>query len=70
MHLRCQPTHLLHAHLRSAQVDGGVDCNTVVEAAAQGANVVVAGTAILGAADPGAVIRMLRETIDQASVAK
>lgn len=50
-----------------AQVDGGVDPNTVVEAAAQGANVVVAGTAILGVADPGAVIRTLRETIDKAA---
>ena len=47
-----------------------MDCNTVVEAAAQGANVVVAGTAILGAADPGAVIHLLRETIDKASVAE
>lgn len=49
------------------QVDGGLDCTTVLEAAAQGANVIVAGTAILGAPDAGQVIRVMREAVDKAA---
>ena len=49
------------------QVDGGVDAATVAEAAACGANVIVAGTAILGAKEPGEAIRVLRAAIDKAA---
>ena len=51
------------------QVDGGIDCMTVVEAAAHGANVVVAGTAVFGAPDAGAAIQCLRQAVDAAATA-
>jgi ribulose-phosphate 3-epimerase len=46
------------------QVDGGLDLNTVQEAAAAGANVIVAGTSIFSAADPRGVISQLRAAVD------
>ncbi len=49
------------------QVDGGVDVTTIETAAACGANVVVAGTAILGASDAGEAIRLLRAAVDKAA---
>jgi ribulose-phosphate 3-epimerase len=51
------------------QVDGGVDANTVIIAAEYGANVIVAGTAILGAQEPGEAIRTLRAAVDKAAAA-
>lgn len=51
------------------QVDGGVDCVTVVEAAKQGANVIVAGTAILCASDPGEAMKVMRAEVDKAAKA-
>jgi ribulose-phosphate 3-epimerase len=42
------------------QVDGGIDMNTVPTAAAAGATNFVAGTAVFGAADPAAAVRMIR----------
>ena len=42
------------------QVDGGIGAKTVETAAAAGANVFVAGSAVFGAADPAAVIADLR----------
>ena len=51
------------------QVDGGLAPDTIQAAAAAGANAIVAGSAVFGAADPGAVIRQLREAVDAAAVA-
>lgn len=42
------------------QVDGGVNLETAPLVAAAGANTLVAGSAIFGAADPGAAVRALR----------
>jgi len=49
------------------QVDGGVDCKTIEDAAGKGANVVVAGTAILGAQDPEEAMRVMRTAVDKAA---
>jgi ribulose-phosphate 3-epimerase len=46
------------------QVDGGLTLDTVDQAAAAGANVIVAGTAIFAADDPGAVIQGLRRSVE------
>jgi ribulose-phosphate 3-epimerase len=48
------------------QVDGGLGPSTVDAAAAAGANVIVAGTAVFGAPDPGVVIALLRSSVDEA----
>lgn len=42
------------------EVDGGVDPVTCKEVRAAGANVLVAGSAVFGAADPAAVIAALK----------
>ncbi len=42
------------------EVDGGLNTETVKQAGAAGANVIVAGSAVFGAADPAAVIEQLR----------
>ena len=41
------------------EIDGGVDATTIAAAAAAGADVFVAGTAIFGQADPAAAVRRL-----------
>ena len=46
------------------EVDGGLAEGTVDEAAEAGANVIVAGSAVFGAKDPGAVISRLREAVE------
>ena len=46
------------------QVDGGLGLANVGAAAAAGANVIVAGTSIFGAADPGAAIAGLRSAVE------
>jgi ribulose-phosphate 3-epimerase len=46
------------------QVDGGLGPSTIDAAAAAGANVIVAGTAVFGAYDPAAVITKLRVVVD------
>lgn len=43
------------------EVDGGIDCGTAGRAAAAGANVLVAGTAVFASGDPGLAVRRLRE---------
>lgn len=43
------------------EVDGGITPQTAATAIAAGANVLVAGSAIFGAADPGQVMRDMRE---------
>lgn len=47
------------------EVDGGLSEKTVDAAAAAGANVIVAGSAVFGAEDPGAVIRCLRGSVER-----
>ncbi len=49
------------------QVDGGVDLRTVAAARSAGADILVAGTAIFGAADPVTAIGELRSTMDHGS---
>lgn len=50
------------------QVDGGLSPSTIDVAAEAGANVIVAGSAVFGAADPGAVIQILKEAVNQATI--
>jgi ribulose-phosphate 3-epimerase len=53
------------------QVDGGVAPGASVEsAAAAGANVLVAGSAVFGAKDPGAAIKALKEAVDAKAAAR
>jgi ribulose-phosphate 3-epimerase len=48
-------------HLRLfVEVDGGIDADTIEQAAAAGADVFVAGTAVYGADDPGKAVEALR----------
>jgi ribulose-phosphate 3-epimerase len=48
-----------HLELR-VEVDGGINADTIEQAAAAGADAFVAGTAVYGAADPAAAVRALR----------
>ena len=43
------------------EIDGGVDLNNVAEVVAAGAEILVAGSAIFGAADPEEATRLMRE---------
>jgi ribulose-phosphate 3-epimerase len=49
------------------EVDGGINEETIVQAAEAGADVFVAGSAVYGAADPGAAIAALRSAAAAAS---
>lgn len=46
------------------EVDGGLSLDTIDVAADAGANVIVAGSAVFGAQDPGEVIKKLREAVE------
>uniref|UniRef100_J3MYZ6 ribulose-phosphate 3-epimerase n=2 Tax=Oryza brachyantha TaxID=4533 RepID=J3MYZ6_ORYBR len=46
------------------EVDGGLGPSTIDVAAAAGANCIVAGSSIFGAADPGEVILTLRKSVE------
>ena len=46
------------------EVDGGLSGKTIDQAADAGANVIVAGSAVFGAKDPGDVIAKLREAVE------
>jgi ribulose-phosphate 3-epimerase len=46
------------------EVDGGLSEKTIDQAAEAGANVIVAGSAVFGAKDPGDVIKKLRDAVD------
>jgi len=46
------------------EVDGGVGLGTIDQAADAGANVIVAGSAVIGAKDPAEVITKLREAVE------
>ncbi|XP_045475899.1 ribulose-phosphate 3-epimerase [Harmonia axyridis] len=50
--------------LLDIEVDGGVGLNTITACAEAGANMIVAGTAIIDAMDQQAVIASLRETVE------
>ncbi|KAK9885411.1 hypothetical protein WA026_010907 [Henosepilachna vigintioctopunctata] len=50
--------------LLDIEVDGGVGLNTITACAEAGANMIVAGTAIIDAVDQRAVIASLRETVE------
>ncbi|BBN00523.1 ribulose-phosphate 3-epimerase [Marchantia polymorpha subsp. ruderalis] len=52
------------------QVDGGLAPSTIDQAAAAGANVIVAGSAVFGAKDPAGVIKILRNSIERAQSSK
>ena len=47
------------------EVDGGLGEGTIDQAADAGANVIVAGSAVFGAEDPGKVIGVLREAVEK-----
>lgn len=47
------------------EVDGGLGLGTIDQAADAGANVIVAGSAVFGAQDPGEVIAKLREAVQK-----
>jgi ribulose-phosphate 3-epimerase len=47
------------------EVDGGLSEKTIDQAADAGANVIVAGSAVFGAADPGQVVKTLRAAIEK-----
>jgi ribulose-phosphate 3-epimerase len=43
------------------EIDGGIDLNNIAEVVAAGAEILVAGSAIFGAADPQEAVRLMRE---------
>lgn len=47
------------------EVDGGLGEGTIDQAADAGANVIVAGSAVFGAKDPGEVITKLRQAVEK-----
>lgn len=48
------------------EVDGGIGPSTIQGAADAGSNVIVAGSAVFNAKDPGSVIQLLREKVEGA----
>ncbi|GLH16140.1 Ribulose-phosphate 3-epimerase [Gryllus bimaculatus] len=46
------------------EVDGGVGPATIAACAEAGANMIVSGTAVIGAKDPKAVISQMRDTVN------
>ena len=47
------------------EIDGGIDLENIASVVAAGAEIIVAGSAIFGAADPEAAVRGLREATVQ-----
>ena len=47
------------------EVDGGLSEKTIDQAADAGANVIVAGSAVFGAENPGDVITALRKAVEK-----
>jgi ribulose-phosphate 3-epimerase len=47
------------------EVDGGLSEKTIDQAADAGANVIVAGSAVFGAKDPGEVVKALRGAVEK-----
>ena len=52
------------------EIDGGIGPDTIAGAAAAGANVFVAGSAVFGASDLGARVRELRSLAEEAAASK
>ena len=50
---------------RRIEIDGGIDRENIASVVAAGAEIIVAGTAIFGAADPEEAVRGLREATVQ-----
>lgn len=48
------------------EVDGGLGPSTIEAAASAGANCIVAGSSVFGAAEPAHVISLLRKSVDEA----
>lgn len=48
------------------QVDGGLGPSTIEMAASAGANCIVAGSSVFGAAEPAEVISLLKKTVNEA----
>ena len=58
-------------HLRLfLEVDGGIDADTIEQAAAAGADVFVAGSSVYGADDPGRAVERLRDLARTAMAAR
>ncbi|GBP65299.1 Ribulose-phosphate 3-epimerase [Eumeta japonica] len=55
-----------HYPLLDIEVDGGVGPSTIESCAAAGANMIVSGTAVIGAQDQAATIKLLRDTVQRA----
>ncbi|CAH0407354.1 unnamed protein product [Chilo suppressalis] len=55
-----------HYPLLDIEVDGGVGPSTISCCADAGANMIVAGTAVIGAADQAATIKLLRDSVQMA----
>lgn len=51
------------------EVDGGINASTAAVAAAAGANVLVAGSAIFGASDPQQAMQDIRQAAEAAAAA-
>ena len=43
------------------EIDGGIDIDNIADVTGAGAEIIVAGSAIFGAGDPGVAVRKLRE---------
>ncbi|KAL4708326.1 hypothetical protein ACJJTC_007732 [Scirpophaga incertulas] len=54
-----------HYPLLDIEVDGGVGPSTINCCARAGANMIVSGTAVIGASDQAATIKLLRSTVQQ-----
>ena len=55
-------------HLRLlVEIDGGINADTIAEAAEAGVDCFVAGSAVYGADDPGRAVAALRDTVRRAS---
>ncbi|HST48888.1 MAG TPA: hypothetical protein VLJ82_13650, partial [Jatrophihabitans sp.] len=60
--VRTARRHVNAGHLRLfIEIDGGIDADTIGQAAEAGVDVFVAGSAVYGAADPAAAVERLRE---------
>ncbi len=66
--VRAARRHARTGHLNiRIEVDGGIDADTIVEAAMAGADAFVAGTSVYGAGDPATMVRELRQRAQRAA---
>ena len=64
---RARALHDSGSHAAQIQVDGGIDAATAPRAAAAGAHLFVAGTAVFGQPDPAAAVHLIREAAEAAA---